>query len=66
MRAKKCRYGTGYTLSSNKFKRSGYVFAGWSTKKNGKGTTYADKEKVRNLTDESKGTVVLYAQWKKK
>lgn len=66
MSAKKCKYGTVYTLSSNKFKREGYEFAGWNTKKNGTGTTYTDREKISNLTDDSKGTVVLYALWKKK
>ena len=32
-----CQYGKTYTLTKNKFKRTGYVFEGWNTKKNGKG-----------------------------
>ncbi len=57
-------YGKTKTLPSNKFKRSGYTFAGWNTKQNGKGTTYANKAKVKSLTDKNGATVTLYAMWK--
>lgn len=50
------------TVAKNKFKKSGYVFAGWNTKANGKGKTYKAKAKIT-----AKGkTVKLYAIWKKK
>lgn len=61
-----CNYGKKYTLKANGFKRKGYTFKGWNTKKNGKGKTYKNKAKIKNLTTKSKGKVVLYAQWKKK
>lgn len=62
----KRKYGKQYTLSKNKFTRSGYEFVGWNTKKNGKGKSYDNMEKVKNLTTKNKSTVTLYAIWKKK
>ena len=43
----------------------GKAFKNWNTAADGTGTTYYDKDWVRNLTDEPNGTVVLYAQWGK-
>ena len=45
-------------LSSNEFTRTGYVFVGWNTRADGKGTSYADMEMA-----EIKKSVTLYAQW---
>lgn len=56
--------GKAYTLKPNKFKRSGYVFAGWNTKANGTGKSYHDEETVKNLSTKSGATVTLYAQWR--
>ena len=61
-----CKYGKKYTLTSNGFKRKGYTFKGWNTKKDGSGKTYKNKAEIKNLTTKSNGKVVLYAQWKKK
>ena len=63
---KNCKYNKTYTLKKNSFKRKGYTFAGWNTKKDGSGKNYKNKAEVRNLTSKSGGTVTLYAQWKKK
>lgn len=63
---KNCKYNKTYTLKKNSFKRKGYTFAGWNTKKDGSGKTYKNKAEVKNLTSKSGGTVTLYAQWKKK
>lgn len=60
-----CQYGKTYTLTKNKFKRTGYVFEGWNTKKNGKGDFYEDGEDIRNITAKNGKTVTLYAQWSK-
>ncbi|MBO7683825.1 MAG: InlB B-repeat-containing protein [Kiritimatiellae bacterium] len=46
------------------FKRTGYKFAGWATKKNGK-VAYKNKAKVKNLTATNGKTVTLYAVWNK-
>ena len=43
----------------------GKAFKNWNTAADGSGTPYDDKDRVRNLTDEPNGTVVLYAQWGK-
>ncbi|MCM1569025.1 MAG: leucine-rich repeat protein [Roseburia sp.] len=59
-----CGRGVQMKLPANQFKRSGYTFTGWSTKKNGKGTLYKDKASIKNLAKKNK-TVKLYAQWKK-
>ncbi len=61
-----CTYGKKKKLPANQFKRSGYVFAGWNTKKNGKGTQYKNKASVKNLTAKQGKSVKLYAQWKKR
>lgn len=64
MGAQKVKRGKRAALRANKFKRSGYKFAGWNTKRNGKGKSLKNKAKVRNLVKKGK-TVKLYAQWKK-
>ena len=60
-----CGMGVKYTLRKNKYVRKGYVFQGWNTRKNGKGTSYKNKGSVKNLTSKNGKTVTLYAQWKK-
>lgn len=58
-------YGTEKPLIAKGFTRDGYEFTGWNTKADGSGTTYGDKEVVKDLTSENGGTVNLYAQWSK-
>ncbi len=55
--------GKSKNLNKNKYKRSGYVFTGWNTQKDGKGKSYADKEEVCSLSQEHGSTVVLFAMW---
>ena len=50
-------------LSKNQFSITTGEWLGWNTQADGKGTAYADKQQVRNLTTENGGTVTLYAQW---
>lgn len=52
-------YGVSQALTKNAFKKTGYVFANWNTKKDGSGTSYTNGQKVTEL-----GNVTLYAQWK--
>lgn len=61
-----CKYGKAYILSSNKYKRTDYIFDGWNTKADGSGTYYQNKEEIKNLTSKNNKTVTLYAQWRKK
>ncbi|MBR1582518.1 MAG: InlB B-repeat-containing protein [Spirochaetales bacterium] len=49
---------TSTALSANAFTCSGYVFAGWNTKADGNGTSYAAGASVTLDSD-----LVLYAQW---
>ena len=65
MRDMSCVTGTEYTLYSNAFKCEGYTFAGWATESNAVSATYANKAKVKNLTDKAGSTVILYAVWTK-
>lgn len=65
MKKLSCKYGKKYTLTKNGFKKKGYTFSGWNTKKDGKGKTYKNKAEVKNLSAKSGGKVTLYAQWKK-
>ena len=50
--------GTATKLNANTFTREGYTFNGWSTNKNGGGTTYTDGQSVTLTAD-----TTLYAQW---
>ena len=56
-------YDKETTLIENAFTRAGYEFTGWNTARDGKGTAYADKASVSNLTATNGATVTLYAQW---
>jgi uncharacterized repeat protein (TIGR02543 family) len=55
-------YFKEYTLGAP-FTKDGYHFAGWNTRKDGTGDSYAASDVVSELTDEDGGTVTLYAQW---
>ena len=48
-------------ISSTKPSRNGYIFNGWNTQKNGKGTAYASGAEYKH--DQNGNTVTLYAQW---
>ena len=58
-------YGKSVTLTANAFKRTNWTFLGWSTSKNAAEKTYANKQKVKNLTATANKTVTLYAVWKR-
>lgn len=63
MAGKNYRCGKKYSLPSNKFKRAGYKFLGWSKSPDAQTATYKNKGKVINLTETNNGNVVLYAIW---
>lgn len=58
-------YGSSKALKTNKFKKTGYTFTGWNTKKNGRGTSYANKADGSRITTTNGKTVTLYAQWER-
>ncbi|MCD8068871.1 MAG: InlB B-repeat-containing protein [Lachnospiraceae bacterium] len=62
--AAKAGYGST-SLRKNAYVCLGYEFAGWNTKADGSGITYADGASVLNLTAVNGDTVTLYAQWNK-
>ena len=51
--------GTKMTIPACKYKKKGYLFTGWNTKKDGSGTAYKAGTKTADTIS------VLYAQWKK-
>ena len=57
-------YDVAKPLTPNGYHKDGYIFDGWNTKPDGSGTSYKDKEPVKNLTSTDKTTVTLYAKWK--
>ena len=65
MLAQTFTYGKSYNLAANGFVRSNYHFAGWNTKADGSGTSYSDKQSVKNLATKNGTKVTLYAQWAK-
>ena len=56
-------YDEEQQLTANSYTRTNYIFAGWNTKANGSGNSYADQQSVSNLTTANGTTVILYAQW---
>jgi len=56
-------YDKATKLTANAFKKSGYKFKGWNTKADGTGTTYTNKESIKNLTSTNGEVITLYAQW---
>lgn len=51
----------GTQLLNNGYKRDGYDFAGWNTEKDGKGTSFENKEAIYYV--QSGKSQTLYAQW---
>ncbi|MBP5705778.1 MAG: InlB B-repeat-containing protein, partial [Spirochaetales bacterium] len=56
-------YAGQKALTANAFSRTHYKFKEWNTIADGSGTSYTDKQKVKNLTSDNGGTVTLYAIW---
>lgn len=56
-------YDTAKALTTNGFVKDGYTFINWNTKIDGSGTSYTNKQSVKNLTSTNGATVNLYAQW---
>lgn len=59
-------YDTTYKLQKNKFARTGYKFDHWSTKADGSGKSYDNKEEIENLSAKDGKIIKLYAQWSRK
>ena len=55
-------YDSLFALSKNLFTRKGYDYAGWNTKSDGTGVSYADEDEVMNLMNRA-GNFALYAKW---
>lgn len=51
------------TLSLCSFRRTGYRFAGWNTRPDGSGQSFADGARIHNLSEQEGEQVILYAQW---
>lgn len=51
-------------LPENKYQKAGYIFRGWSTKKNSKIPQLKDKDTAYKLAKDNK-TITLYAIWEK-
>ena len=58
------KYNKTYTLTKNSYTRKGYKFTGWNTKADGSGISFANEQKVKNLTTKKNKKIKLYAQWK--
>ncbi|MCL1837178.1 MAG: InlB B-repeat-containing protein [Treponema sp.] len=56
-------YDVRKALTENAFTRTGFVFSGWNTRTDGKGSNYANKQNVENLSAADGNTFTLYAQW---
>lgn len=56
-------YGVAKNLTANGFTKTGNSFVKWNTKADGSGTSYTNKQSVKNLSSTNGATVNLYAQW---
>ncbi len=63
MKSVSAKYGKSKKLPANTFKKTGYNFKNWNTKKDGSGKTYANSASVKNLTSKKNAKVTFYAQW---
>ena len=54
--------GVPQKLSPNAFSKTGYKFAGWNTKYDGTGVSYADCQEVVDIAP-ANSSITLYAQW---
>ena len=57
-------YDSKSTMPTTNAEKMYYTFAGWNTKADGSGTSYAAGSGVANITDQDDVTVTLYAYWK--
>ena len=60
------KYTVTFDLNDGSTATSGVapsIFKGWNTAANGSGTSYSDRQSVKNLTTTNNGSVTLYAQW---
>ena len=55
-------YDVADDLNANAFSRTGYLFRGWSTTRDG-GVEFTDAQEVVNLVAEHDSTLTLYAVW---
>ena len=62
MAAQSFTYDAEQEISSNRFVREGFTFAGWATDPTN-GVAYADGAPVKNLTAVDGAVVPLYAKW---
>ena len=56
-------FDTCEELVENIFEREGYTWQSWNSDAKGKGTTYTDKQIVKNLSDVAGAVIPLYSQW---
>ena len=56
-------YDIKKNMSKNQYERTGYIFDGWNTEKDGSGDAYTDEQEVLNLTDKDGDVITVYAQW---
>ena len=50
MRTQTYAYDEEKEISESTFEKTGYTFIGWSTKEDGTGTNYTDKQNIKNLS----------------
>ena len=55
--------GVQKELPANSYIKEKSIFTGWNTEADGSGTTYTDKQAVKDLASENGAQVTLYAQW---
>ena len=63
MAAQTFEHGVAQGLTANAFTKTGYTFAGWNTKADNSGTSYANMASVSFTPVNDGDSITLYAQW---
>jgi len=63
MAAQTFEHSVAQGLTANAFTKNGYTFAGWNTKADNSGTSYANMESVSFTPANDGDSITLYAQW---
>lgn len=56
-------YDSSVNLSPNGFYKNAHTFTNWNTSPYGTGTSYSNKQEIKNLSHKNGDTITLYAQW---
>lgn len=58
------KYDMSCNLTNNGYSLTGWIFTGWNSSPDGRGTPYSNGQSIKNLTTVDGATITMYAQWR--